>query len=235
MKTRMTWATSLVVLLFVGLGSGLSFTSTSAHKPSTQALIRYAGPTDSIDTMLWRVPKSVPPPPAPTQVTVVLGDTLGAISTKYQRSLAQFVGWNHLTDFNTLHVGQVLNIPPANYVAPPLPQPAVLVANHSPAPIRPSAPRVTGGIYSYAALESLWIQAGGPSYAAAQAAQIAECESGGKWWAYNPSGATGLWQILGAVVPGNLYDPMVNAENAVAKWRAGSHGTHDNFGQWVCQ
>lgn len=233
MKTRVTWATSLVVLLFVGLGSGLSFTSTSAHKPSTQALARYAGPTNSLDAMVWRSPRSFihpAPPAAPTQVTVVAGDTLGAISTKYQRSLAQFAGWNHLTDINILHVGQVLNIPPANYVGPPLPQPAITVANHS--PVTPqSTPRVTGGIYSYAALEALWEQAGGPSWAAAKAAEIAQCESGGKWWAHNPSGATGLWQILGAVVPGNLYDPMVNAENAVAKFR----DRHDTFSAWVCQ
>jgi len=34
---------------------------------------------------------------------------------------------------------------------------------------------------------------------------------------------TGLWQILGAVSPGNLYSPLVNAQNAVAKYNAGGY------------
>lgn len=104
--------------------------------------------------------------------------------------------------------------------SPPASQPVA-----SPAPAAPAA-----GYYSYAALEQLWMSAGGPSWAAAQAASIAECESGGNPQAYNPSGASGLWQILGEVVPGNIFDPMVNAENAVAKFR----DSGDTFAQWVC-
>ena len=95
----------------------------------------------------------------------------------------------------------------------------------------PAAPPAGGGIYSYSALESLWEAAGGPSFAASSAAAVAECESGGNPRAYNPSGASGLWQILGSVVPGNLFDPMVNALNAVSKFRA----SNDTFAQWVCQ
>jgi len=96
--------------------------------------------------------------------------------------------------------------------------------NHSPPPSG-------GGIYSYSQLESLWVSAGGPSWAQASAATIAECESGGNPRAYNPSGASGLWQILGQVVPGDIFDPMVNAENAVSKFKASG----DTFAQWVCQ
>lgn len=95
----------------------------------------------------------------------------------------------------------------------------------------PAAVPAGGGIYSYAALEQLWMAAGGPSSAASSAAAVAECESGGNPHAYNPSGASGLWQILGAVVPGNLFDPMTNALNAVSKFRASG----DTFAQWVCQ
>ena len=79
----------------------------------------------------------------------------------------------------------------------------------------------------------LWLCAGGPSWAVSHALSIAMCESG--WWtaAHNPSGATGLWQILGQVTAfwGSLYDAHVNALNAVAKFKA-SGGT---FAQWVCQ
>lgn len=87
------------------------------------------------------------------------------------------------------------------------------------------------GIYGYAALEQLWDAAGGPSWAAPAAASVAQCESGGRSDAYNPSGATGLWQILGSVVSGDLRDPMTNARNAVSKFNA-SGGT---WAQWVCQ
>lgn len=88
----------------------------------------------------------------------------------------------------------------------------------------------SSGTYSYAGLEALWISAGGPAWAAAHAASIAECESGGRTSAYNPSGATGLWQILGSVVGGNLYNAYTNALNAVAKFKASG----DTFAQWVC-
>jgi|SRR5215472_11115496 len=88
-----------------------------------------------------------------------------------------------------------------------------------------------GGHLSYGGLESLWESAGGPAWAAPQAASIAECESGGNQYAENPSGASGYWQILGQVVAGNIFDPMVNALNAVAKFRASGN----TFAQWVCQ
>ena len=88
----------------------------------------------------------------------------------------------------------------------------------------------SSGTYSYSGLEALWISAGGPAWAAAHAASIAECESGGRTSAYNPSGATGLWQILGSVVSGNLYNAYTNALNAVAKFKASG----DTFSQWVC-
>jgi hypothetical protein len=51
-------------------------------------------------------------------------------------------------------------------------------------------------------------------------AAIAEAESSGNSIAYNASGATGLWQILGAVNPGDqssLTTPSVNAHEALLK------------------
>jgi len=84
---------------------------------------------------------------------------------------------------------------------------------------------------SYAGLEALWESAGGPAWAAPHAAEIAECESGGNQMATNPySGAAGYWQILGQVVGGWIYDPYVNARNAVAKFNASGQ----TFAQWVC-
>ncbi len=79
----------------------------------------------------------------------------------------------------------------------------------------------TGGVVeSYGQLEGLWDQAGGPSNMAALMAAIAEAESRGSSTAENPSGASGLWQILGQPFAGNVFDPLTNARMAVAKWRS---------------
>jgi Lysozyme like domain len=78
-------------------------------------------------------------------------------------------------------------------------------------------------------LENLWIGAGGPGGGIAHiAAAIALAESGGVPSARNPSGASGLWQILGLPFPGNPFNPQVNARMAVAKYRAAG-----GFTPWV--
>jgi hypothetical protein len=84
--------------------------------------------------------------------------------------------------------------------------------------------------YSYAQLEGLWINAGGAPSMAPIMAAIAEAESGGNPQAYNASGATGLWQILGAVNSsdqGSLTNPTVNAHEAVLKYQT------QGLGAWV--
>ena len=88
--------------------------------------------------------------------------------------------------------------------------------------------------YTYAQLERLWLDAGGPADQASRAAATAEAESGGNPDAQYPgrtiapgSGswdtATGLWQILGPPGQGGftaaeLTDPLENAQMAVAKY-----------------
>lgn len=78
--------------------------------------------------------------------------------------------------------------------------------------------------YTYAQLEEIWIQGGGNKAMAPLMAAIAEVESGGNPDAENPSGATGLWQIMWplhqGIVPGAnsrqaLHNPLVNAQAAV--------------------
>jgi len=87
------------------------------------------------------------------------------------------------------------------------------------------------GQLSYAQVAMVWECAGGPAWAVGSAETISMCESGHNTNAYNPSGATGLFQILGSVVSGNLYDAHVNALNAVSKFTASG----DTWSQWVCQ
>ena len=76
------------------------------------------------------------------------------------------------------------------------------------------------GSWTLPGLEGLWRSAGGPGGMIAHiAGAIALAESGGNPLAHNPSGASGLWQILGQVRPGNIFNPFVNALNAVTKYR----------------
>lgn len=93
------------------------------------------------------------------------------------------------------------------------------------------------GIYTFSMLESVWIAAGGPGWAAYDMAMIAECESGGNTLAYNPSGASGLWQILGVPFPGNPFNGPTNALMAVAKFMAPEYPGGPAMGMrpWVCQ
>jgi len=76
--------------------------------------------------------------------------------------------------------------------------------------------------YTYAQLEELWENAGGSAALAPVMAAIAMAESSGNPNAYNSSGASGLWQILGAVNPADqsqLFNPIVNAREAVLKYQ----------------
>ena len=118
--------------------------------------------------------------------------------------------------------------PPPRRVSHPGTGGGAVAAAAQPAPAQPAAPS-GGGVYSYSQLEALWVSAGGPPGAAAEMATIAECESGGNPRAYNPSGASGLWQILGNPFPGDPFDPATNARMAVAKYNAAG-GTSP----WVC-
>jgi hypothetical protein len=189
--------------------------------------------------------------PLPATYVVRDGDTLSLIATRVfgHATMWPALWWanrSHVHNPAALEVGTTLNLSlPAHphkvwllkaaLAAIPQPvvqrraaPPATVTGQGTPVPVTVAAP--VSGIYSYSALESLWVSAGGPSWAEAAAANVAICESGGNPDAYNPSGATGLWQILGAVVAGDLTDPMVNAENAVSKF----HASGDTWAQWVC-
>lgn len=99
--------------------------------------------------------------------------------------------------------------------------------------------------YSYSQLETLWLNtAKGTKYAtqgwASLMAAIAMAESGGRSDAINPSGASGIWQILGAVNASDqnsLMNPQVNAHEALLKlqsqglgaWQTYTEGTYLQF------
>jgi hypothetical protein len=97
-------------------------------------------------------------------------------------------------------------------------------------------------VYSYAQMEQLWIQAGGPKSLAPVAAAIGEAESGGNSDALNPNdnGGTqssfGIWQISNGThsPPSPSWaNPAVNAQLAVGKWKGAGQaftpwGTYDS-------
>ena len=92
----------------------------------------------------------------------------------------------------------------------------------------------------FSQLEQLWKQAGGPAAVAPIAAAIALAESSGNPQAINPNDnngtqtSWGLWQISNGThampVP-NILNPLVNARQAVAKYR-GSGGTFRAWGTY---
>lgn len=94
-------------------------------------------------------------------------------------------------------------------------------------------------VYSYAQLESLWINAGGSKALAPIAAAIGEAESGGNSDALNPNdnggrqSSFGIWQISnGTHTPPspNWANPAVNAQLAVAKYKGAPGGP--SFSPW---
>jgi hypothetical protein len=85
----------------------------------------------------------------------------------------------------------------------------------------------TGDGIGFGGLESLWVRGGGTAKMAPLMAHVAQAESGGDPKARNPSGASGLWQILGQPFKGNVFDPLTNAKMAVWKYK------HQGLGAWA--
>jgi hypothetical protein len=82
-------------------------------------------------------------------------------------------------------------------------------------------------------MSDLWRSKGGNESIADTMGVIGLVESGGNPNAHNPSGASGLWQILGQLVPGNIFNPGVNALNAIAKYKAqGLHAWDASKSKW---
>jgi hypothetical protein len=92
--------------------------------------------------------------------------------------------------------------------------------------------------YNFSQLEQLWINAGGSRSLAPLAAAIGIVESGGNPDAYNPSSASGLWQLISSnwhLIPGgeaNRFNPSDNAIGAVRLSGNTLQGLIDNWIRW---
>jgi len=194
-------------------------------------------PPSDLASITALIQRYIPKHQVPAEIVVHRGDTLGSISAK---SCGTPDDWTGIYKKNKKVIGGNPDlILPGQHLTKdcrdvPLPRPRIMVTANVQSQgghARISEGSVSGGNLSFAGLERLWVAAGGDSWAASSAARVAECESGGRQRAYNPSGASGYWQILGQVIGGDVFDPMTNARNAVSKWRASGK----TFAQWVCQ
>lgn len=153
--------------------------------------------------------------------TVQPGDTLSGIA---KRLYGQASAWQWLyhvngavvADAGVIYAGQVLNIPlePARGFAAHSARKGDTTyrPRHAATRADATAPMTQDGAYGYAALETLWVQAGGDPAHEAFAACIAEHESGGNPRAISPTSDYGLWQEHND--PAAL-DPVVSARTAV--------------------
>ncbi len=104
--------------------------------------------------------------------------------------------------------------------------------------------QVPGGMFSAQQMSKLWAATGGPRSQAHVAGAVGMAESGGDPNAVGPptqwGQAKGLWQILGQVVGGDIFDPTVNAKNAIKKytdaggwspWEAYTNGNYQRYMQ----
>lgn len=106
-----------------------------------------------------------------------------------------------------------------------------------PAPAQQSSPQtvtpqpqgdVHGGTLGCAGLEALWDAAGGNPASQVTAADIAMAESGGNQYATGGVGEEGYWQINPVNTGMATYDPIGNAQSAIAL-----SGNGTNWSPWT--
>jgi LysM repeat protein len=158
---------------------------------------------------------------AATIHNVQAGETLSSIASQHGADWHNLADLNHLSNPDLISVGQQINIDSASAETPAAPAPAAPVAQTSTAP--------SGSV------ESMIDQVFGPH--AEQAKRVAMCESTMNPNAQNPSGASGLFQILPSTFAStsqagkSVYDPAANIQAAYEVF------SRDGFSwsEWVCQ
>ena len=170
--------------------------------------------------------------------TVRPGDTMSEIARRFYGRAAAWpwlyrVNRAEIAGPGLIYAGQVLDVPrdpPASVTVSRVPAGArTYRPRHAAAPAAAPQPPPArqGGIFSYAALEQLWVDEGGNPADEGFAACIAEHESGGNPGAISPTSDYGLWQEHDD--PAAL-DPVVSAQAAV---QMSSDGT--NWSAWTTE
>jgi soluble lytic murein transglycosylase-like protein len=115
-----------------------------------------------------------------------------------------------------------------------VPSPPAVSRDVKQTPIRNTSPPA-GGAEAWRDLVSQYF----PAWAVDGALNVLWCESRGDPNAYNPSGASGLFQIVGLWHTSGFdpFDPEQNIALAASIWTQGHPraGSAPNWGHWVCQ
>ncbi len=157
--------------------------------------------------------------------TVQRGDTLSSIAQRFYGSAADWLRiWDAnrsvVPDPNLIRAGEVLTIPSGATASTTAHTPK----HRKPATVLTSSTSLSGTL-SCGALEELWEQGGGSHAEAFMAAEIAMAESSGEQFATGAAGERGYWQINPDHGSLSTYDPLGNAEAAVAISADGSNWT----------
>jgi LysM repeat protein len=160
-----------------------------------------------------------------SRYTVRQGDTLSSISRRFYGNAAD---WPRIWDANksvvpnpnVIRTGMVLTIPSGAIAS---------TTAHTPKHRKPTTMLTSStslsGTLSCGALEELWEQGGGSHAEAFMAAEIAMAESSGEQFATGAAGERGYWQINPDHGSLSTYDPLGNAEAAVAISADGTNWT----------
>jgi LysM repeat protein len=160
-----------------------------------------------------------------SRYTVRQGDTLSSIARRFYGNAAD---WPRIWDANrsvvpnpnVIRAGMVLTIPSGA---------AASTTAHTPKHRKPTTVLTSStslsGTLSCGALEELWEEGGGSHAEAFMAAEIAMAESSGEQFATGAAGERGYWQINPDHGSLSTYDPLGNAEAAVAISADGTNWT----------
>jgi hypothetical protein len=116
----------------------------------------------------------------------------------------------------------------------PEPEPVHAARTTNSAPIRHE---LAGGVEQWRSLVAVYF----PADQVDRALRVMACESGGDPNAYNPSGASGLMQILASwadnfgLIPSELFDPATNLQVARWLWDDGERRVGNGWVHWVCK
>lgn len=156
--------------------------------------------------------------------TVQRGDTLSSIAKRFYGNAADWprifqANESAVKDPNVISPGEVLTIPSGGSISTTAHQ-----AKHAKATVLTSSTSLSGTL-SCAGLEELWEEAGGSRAEAFMAAEIAMAESSGEQFATGGVGERGYWQINPNHGSLSTYNPLGNAEAAVAISADGTNWT----------
>lgn len=96
--------------------------------------------SDNGDTPAQSAPTGQPSEPTTGTYTVQSGDTLSAIAERYNTTADKIAAYNGITDKGNIKAGQVLRIPPEDYVTPETTAPQEPIVSEEPAPIIAAEP-----------------------------------------------------------------------------------------------